>query len=402
MPNDTLNDKLSWEAIGLLAYLCSKPANWRISITQLINHSQNSNRPSGRDKTYTIMTELMDAGYVCRIKKKNDNNRYPQTDYYVSPSKITDALRQALQDEEKPLPDNQEVVKLQLTDNQEVVEKPLPANPEVVEKPLADNQKVNEQLPDNQEVSAQLPDNQEVSAQLPDNQEVSAQLPDNQEVTERLPDNQEVVKKPLPDLTDPDEPTLQIKKKKKKEGIASEKKALEDIGKKQLDLLPDNKPAAKKPKTTFSPDFLKFWEEYPKSEGSKVRAWNKWKVLSAAKRKRVMDSLPLFKGYAARQEDRYVNLAHNYIKDEIYENFQPVGEVLEPVERVFIDGQGFSSLMIINACKEYLTTSVWDLEPTLGPAPDNPNTKIPKKWFLKARKLHETGKKARGRGQSGS
>ena len=88
IPNSTLNDNLSWGAKGLLAYLCSKPDDWQVSITQLINHTKNCKRPSGRDQTYAILQELIDAGYVHKLSQRTDNGRFSGVGYVVSPTPL--------------------------------------------------------------------------------------------------------------------------------------------------------------------------------------------------------------------------------------------------------------------------------------------------------------------------
>ena len=89
VPNSTLNDSLSWEAKGMLAYLCSKPDNWEVSITQLTNHSRKSPSPSGRDKTYRILNELQEAGYVRKLENRA-SGKFTGVEYIVSPTKIED------------------------------------------------------------------------------------------------------------------------------------------------------------------------------------------------------------------------------------------------------------------------------------------------------------------------
>ena len=100
IPNSTLNDNLSWGAKGLLAYLCSKPDDWEVSITALINHTKNCKRPSGRDQTYAILNELIEAGYVHKLSERGGNGRFSGVNYVVSPT----PLRQLDLDLE-PVPD---------------------------------------------------------------------------------------------------------------------------------------------------------------------------------------------------------------------------------------------------------------------------------------------------------
>lgn len=101
VPNATINDNLSWEALGLLAYLCSKPDDWDVCISQLINHSAKSKRPSKRDKTYLILKELEEAGYMRKVKGRK-RGQFTGVDYIVSPTKLDNFPKNTL---EPPLTD---------------------------------------------------------------------------------------------------------------------------------------------------------------------------------------------------------------------------------------------------------------------------------------------------------
>ena len=101
LPNATLNDSLSWNAKGLLAYLCSKPEDWTVSVKQLCNHSKLSCRPTGRDATYSIIKELIAKGYMIRIQGRGDG-KFNNTEYLVSSTPLTD-FQEAVQD--SPLTD---------------------------------------------------------------------------------------------------------------------------------------------------------------------------------------------------------------------------------------------------------------------------------------------------------
>ena len=87
IPNATVNDALSWEAIGMLAYLASKPDDWEVSVAQLVKHSKLSGYPSGRDKTYRILKELQEAGYL-QAENARENGKFSGIDYIVSASKL--------------------------------------------------------------------------------------------------------------------------------------------------------------------------------------------------------------------------------------------------------------------------------------------------------------------------
>ncbi len=55
---------LSFQAMGMLAYLLSKPANWSINIEHLANVTQGTAKKTGKEGVYNILKELKAAGYV--------------------------------------------------------------------------------------------------------------------------------------------------------------------------------------------------------------------------------------------------------------------------------------------------------------------------------------------------
>lgn len=67
LPNDALRDeRLSWKARGLLAYLLSQPDGWRTNSSHLWKQS-----PNGRDAVRAGLAELLAAGYLVRRKHQN-------------------------------------------------------------------------------------------------------------------------------------------------------------------------------------------------------------------------------------------------------------------------------------------------------------------------------------------
>jgi DnaD/phage-associated family protein len=73
-----LNDtELSWQAKGLLAYMLSLPNDWEFNMKDLQKRSKN-----GRDSTYRIMKELIEAGYVTRVENR-DGGKFGKVDYIV-------------------------------------------------------------------------------------------------------------------------------------------------------------------------------------------------------------------------------------------------------------------------------------------------------------------------------
>lgn len=69
------DERLSWEARGVMGYLLSKPDNWTISRTDLIKRSD-----AGRDKVQRILKELETCGYVERTRcQRHDGTFFYET-----------------------------------------------------------------------------------------------------------------------------------------------------------------------------------------------------------------------------------------------------------------------------------------------------------------------------------
>jgi DnaD/phage-associated family protein len=90
-----LHDKtLSWQAKGLLAYMLSLPNDWEFNMKDLKNRSKN-----GRDATYRIMKELIEAGYVTRVENR-DGGKFGKVEYIVH--EVKQSPRTENPDTEKP------------------------------------------------------------------------------------------------------------------------------------------------------------------------------------------------------------------------------------------------------------------------------------------------------------
>lgn len=73
------NESLSWRAKGLLAYLLSRPPDWTVRTSDLIQRSID-----GRDAVYSILKELIQAGYICREDgKRSACGRFNSVNYLV-------------------------------------------------------------------------------------------------------------------------------------------------------------------------------------------------------------------------------------------------------------------------------------------------------------------------------
>lgn len=75
-----LNDeKLSWAAKGLHAYLMSLPDDWRVQVVDLQRRSKN-----GRDAVRALLNELEQAGYIIKsTSRDNESGRFGGIEYLV-------------------------------------------------------------------------------------------------------------------------------------------------------------------------------------------------------------------------------------------------------------------------------------------------------------------------------
>ena len=62
--------KLSWASRGLLIFLLGKPDNWRISAEYLAQQTNESSKKTGKQGVYSLLDELIVAGYVVRSDKQ--------------------------------------------------------------------------------------------------------------------------------------------------------------------------------------------------------------------------------------------------------------------------------------------------------------------------------------------
>lgn len=78
--NEAIEDaRLSLEALGLLAYLLSKPDDWNVVVEQLI-----ASRPNGRRAVRAALAELEKFGYIVRKgQKKVAGSRFGHVDMDV-------------------------------------------------------------------------------------------------------------------------------------------------------------------------------------------------------------------------------------------------------------------------------------------------------------------------------
>lgn len=89
LDNAIISDRrLSWAARGMLAFLLSKPDNWRVSVEHLRRETESAGKSTGRDGVYAILAELERAGYVKREQERGIDGKMRETEYNVSESPL--------------------------------------------------------------------------------------------------------------------------------------------------------------------------------------------------------------------------------------------------------------------------------------------------------------------------
>jgi hypothetical protein len=91
--------RLSWGARGLLVFLLGKPDHWQVSPAALANETSASAKPLGRDGVYSLIAELITAGYVRRQQTRKADGSLGPVVYTVSEAPLT-----AQPDAASPLP----------------------------------------------------------------------------------------------------------------------------------------------------------------------------------------------------------------------------------------------------------------------------------------------------------
>ena len=101
--NGIFESNLSFEAVGLLTYLLSKPPHWSVSVAQLVNRGKKGGHRIGKEKIYKLLNELIDAGYVVRLQTAGAGGKFNSVDYFVHDSPQESESR--VESESQPLTD---------------------------------------------------------------------------------------------------------------------------------------------------------------------------------------------------------------------------------------------------------------------------------------------------------
>lgn len=124
-----LNDnRLSWRAKGLLAYMLSLPNDWLFSISELAIRSK-----CGRDTTANIIRELTNAGYIHKEQGRTNLGKFGNMDLLVFETP-----------QSAPFTENQ-VTENPLTENS-LTESPLTENPSLLINKSLNNNLLNNNL----------------------------------------------------------------------------------------------------------------------------------------------------------------------------------------------------------------------------------------------------------------
>lgn len=91
------NKSMTYEALGMLAYILSKSDTWEVMISDLEREG------TGRDRAYRILGELMRLHYIRRVGVRN-NGKFNHVDYEVYETPYTEKPDTVLSDTANPTP----------------------------------------------------------------------------------------------------------------------------------------------------------------------------------------------------------------------------------------------------------------------------------------------------------
>ena len=97
IPNEMANDdRLGADTLGLLVYLLTKPNDWKVRVNELRKRFD-----MGKDKTYRILGNLEQLGYVTRESVRTEG-KFAETRYIVRDLPCPDFSDAVLSDTENP------------------------------------------------------------------------------------------------------------------------------------------------------------------------------------------------------------------------------------------------------------------------------------------------------------
>lgn len=115
--------RIGWAARGLLIFLLGKPDNWTVSIQNLINETKESSQALGRDGVYRVIKDLISAGYIQKVARRDEKGKIESVDYIVREQPLPDYPDTAEPDTANPTLLSTEVL-TSTEDNQSLSSKP--------------------------------------------------------------------------------------------------------------------------------------------------------------------------------------------------------------------------------------------------------------------------------------
>ena len=101
------DDRLSWAARGVLAYLLAKPDDWKVRVEDLRKRGD-----LGRDAIYAVLNELQRWGYLERVRQRNPRGSFGDVD-----STLFEVPVPGLPDTARPYPGQPDPAKPRLLSN---------------------------------------------------------------------------------------------------------------------------------------------------------------------------------------------------------------------------------------------------------------------------------------------
>lgn len=84
LSNDIVNNPdISWKAKGILAYLLSKPNDWKVYTNDIVDHSKD-----GETAVRAGINELIEHGYIVRYQDRVQNGKFGEWAYIVYESPV--------------------------------------------------------------------------------------------------------------------------------------------------------------------------------------------------------------------------------------------------------------------------------------------------------------------------
>lgn len=121
--------QLSWQAMGLLSYLLSKPDDWQVSPRALLKVTEDTAKKTGINGIYTILNELKTAGFCSMKRLANGKTVYAIYDEPQAHNPNEEKPHQAKPHHEKPNEANDDVL-LSNIDKQSTDINKIPLNPQ--------------------------------------------------------------------------------------------------------------------------------------------------------------------------------------------------------------------------------------------------------------------------------